>query len=183
MKELSHLLRSTLGMILATGCLLCAPAQAQMQLFLASCVAEAGDLDRLPLSFEKAGLVEIDPAAGPFGPAIASLAPGRRLWSAPGKSGGGETFAGYAPIGTVPFAVCWAVSRPGLSAADALVELKRRFPPGRGATYRGTESFYGGSETWAAEAGGTQVIVGVSWPARLFPEQGTGFIYLVKLRQ
>lgn len=183
MKALLHLLRPALGMVLATGCLLCAPAQAQMQLFLASCVAEAGDLDRLPLSFEKAGLVEIDPAAGPSGPTIASLAPGRRLWSAPGRSGGRESFAGYVPIGATPFAVCWAVSRPGLSAADMLVELKRRFPPQHGATSCGSESFYGGSETWAAEAGGAQVIVGVSWPMRQFPEQGTGFVYLAKPRQ
>ena len=64
-----------------------------------------------------------------------------------------------------------------------LAALKRRFPPAHGATSRGTEAFYGGSETWAAEAGGSQVIVGVSWPMQGSPDQGTGFVYLARPRQ
>ena len=176
-KRLSHLLALALGIVPA------ASAQAQMPLFLDTCVAEAGDLDRLPLAFAKAGPVEVDRAAGPLGPAIAALVPDRRMWSAPGGSGMGEVFAGYSPLGDTLFAVCWTVSRPGLSAADMLVELKRRFPPDHGATSRGTEAFYGGSETWAAEVRGSQVIVGVNWPVRQSPDQGTGLIYLAKPRQ
>ena len=78
------MLRTTaLAMIVAAGCLPCDGAHAQVPLFLATCVAEAADLERLPLAFAKAGMVEIDPAAGPPGPGIAQLAPGHRLWSMP----------------------------------------------------------------------------------------------------
>lgn len=160
-----------------------ASAQAQVRLFLDTCVAEAGDLDCLPLAFAKAGMVEVDRDAGPRGPAIAQMARDRRLWSAPVGSGAGESFAGYAPLGSTPLAICWIVSRPGPSAADMLAGLKRRFPPGRGATSRGTEAVYGGSESWAAAAGGSRVIVGVSWPVRPSPDQGTGFVSMAKPRQ
>ncbi len=94
-----------------------------------------------------------------------------------------EIFAGYSQLGNTPLAVCWIVSRPGMSAADMLVELKRGFPPDCGATSRATTAFYGGSETWAAEADGSQVIVGVEWLVRPSPEQGTGLSHLVKPRQ
>ena len=183
MKRMPCLLGLALAIVPPAACLPVASAQAQVPLFLETCVAAAGDLDRLPLAFAKAGLVEVDRAAGPPGPAIATLAPDRRLWSAPGGPGMSEIFAGYSPLGNTPFAVCWIVSRPGMSAADMLVALKRRFPPDRGATSRETLFFYGGSETWAAEAGGSQVIVGVNWPFRQSPDQGTGLIYLAKPRQ
>ena len=99
------------------ACLLNGRAHAQMSLFLATCAAQARHLERLPPAFAKAGMVEVDAAAGPSGPGIATSAPDRRLWSAPGKPGGGDSFAGYTPLGDRPFAVCWVVSRPGLSAA------------------------------------------------------------------
>ena len=174
---LPHLLAIALAVVPA------ASAQAQVPLFLDTCAAEASDLDRLPLAFAKAGLVEVDRAAGPRGPMIATQSPDRRLWSAPAGSGKAEVFAGYSPLGNTPLAVCWTVSRPGLSAADIMVDLKRRLPPEHGETSLGTEAFYGGSEIWAAEVHGTEVIIGVNWPIQSAPSEGTGMIYLVKLRQ
>ena len=74
-------------------------------------------------------------------------------------------------------------SQPGTSPADMLVELKQRLPPKGGVTYRGSDTFYGGTERWAVEIGRRQVTVGVIWPIQQSPEQGTGIVYLAKPRR
>ena len=168
--------------VVAASCLLAGRAQSQMQTFFATCVAEAADLTRLPSAFAKLGMVEVDPAAGPSGPFFSQLLPNRQLWAAP-SPGRGDAFAGSYAIDGGPLALCWTVSRPGLSAVAMLAELKRRFPPHRRATDRGPTSIGSGHEQWAAEAGGQQILVGVEWPLYESPESGTGYVYLAKPQQ
>ncbi len=151
-----------------------------MAIFADTCLASAADLaSGLPVASTQAGLVERDPADGPAGPALAWNAPSRRLWSAPPTAGAGETDVGFSPAGgSRPLAVCWAVSRPGASAATLLLDLKRRFPPRSGATDTWQQAAYGGSEQWSASVAGTEGIVGVIWGIRSQPEQGVGVLYL-----
>lgn len=147
-----------------------------------SCVADADDLRRLPATLAAAGLAEINPADGPRGPAISQTARRRRLWSSSGAGGDrGDAFTGYAAPGPGrPLEVCWHVSRPGESAAAALAALKQRLPPRPGSSETGTEFFYGGYERWQTRVGAVDLIVGVSWPMRDKPEEGTSLLYLMK---
>ena len=178
--------RPRAGLAITLGLALAHPgdAQAQMPVFLASCMADAGDLQRLPGSLARAGMVEIDPANGPSGPMAAAGAPGRRLWSARRGPGKGDAFAGYAPASAGrPLEICWTVSRPGRSAANMLTELKRLFPPPQGVTETGTTAFYGGYERWSVVLHGKVIVLGVDWAIQANPEQGTGLLYLVKSTQ
>jgi len=74
------------------------------------------------------------------------------------------------------------VSRPGESAAVALLELKYRYPP-TGETWADTYFFYGGTELWEARLDGATAIVGVTWPLESRPSEGTSTLYLVKPRE
>ncbi len=171
------------GGLLMTLCLL-APCSGRTAVagFLGSCVADADDLRRLPATLAAAGLAEINPANGPRGPAISQTARRRRLWSSSGAGGErGDAFTGYAAPGPGrPMEVCWHVSRPGGSAAVALAALKQRLPPRPGSSETGTEFFHGGYERWQTRVGTVDLIVGVSWPMRDKPEEGTSLLYLMK---
>ncbi|MCR0981194.1 hypothetical protein [Roseomonas populi] len=173
--------RTPLAALALVGALLPASVQAGVAEFMGGCMAGIADPARLPAVLQGAGLIEIDPGNGPQGPAIAADAPGRRLWSDPRLAGRGDAFTGYAPPSAGrPFAVCWHVSRPGESAAAAMAELRRRYPPREGSVERGTEFFYGGSERWRAAGPGGDVLVGLSWPFQDRPGEGTAFLYVVR---
>lgn len=138
------MMRSVWGLGLALlGSLFPTMGQAGVTAFLEGCLAGSG----VPTRLRDLGLAEVRLDAGPQGPAIAAGAPSRRLWMDPRLAGRGDAFTGYVePTPGRPFAVCWHVSRPGESAADALAELKRQYPPREGGTETGTEFFYGGFE-------------------------------------
>ena len=155
-------------------------AQAGVAEFIANCLADDAGLSGLSARLEGHGYVEVDPAHGPPGPGVAADAPGRRLWTVPHPGDGlVDVFTGYAPPGPGrPFQVCWHVSRPGESAAEALDMLKSRFPAIPGTLETGTEFFYGGFERWQSRSG--TVILGVSWPMRGQPKVGSSLLYVVR---
>ncbi len=135
----------------------------------------------VPAHLRKLGLAEVDADAGPRGPAIAAAAPSRRLWTDKRITGRGDAFTGYAePASGRPFAVCWHVSRPGESAAEALTRLKRQYPPQEGSTETGTESFYGGFERWRIAGNRDGLVLGVSWPLQSLSGEGSAFLYVIR---
>jgi hypothetical protein len=126
-------------------------------------------------------MMEIDPAQGPQFPAPSTAR--RRLWTSPPPAGvRGDTFTGYvADGGDRPMEVCWHVSRPGESAAVALPELKRRYPPTAAETVTGAVFFYGGYEEWQTQINGRTLTIGVNWPARGDPSSGTCMMYVAEV--
>ena len=171
-----------MGAVLAIlGALLPATGRAGVMEFVDGCMAHIAHPAGLPAALKAAGLAEVDPANGPQGPAIATDAPGRRLWSGPTRPGRVDAFTGYAPASSGrPFAICWHVSRPGESGAVSIAELRRRYPPREGSVDAGTEFFYGGFARWLATIGGEEMMIGVSWPMRDRPEEGTAFLYAAR---
>ncbi len=135
----------------------------------------------VPAHLRDMGLAEIDPDAGPRGPAVATDAPSRRLWTDPRLTGRGDAFTGYAkPTSGRPFSVCWHISRPGESAEEALAMLKRRYPPREGSIETGAELFYGGFERWRVVGDREDLVLGVSWPMQNRPGAGTALLYVVR---
>lgn len=157
------------------------PVQAGVADFVAGCIAAASAPETLPSLLAEAGMTEIDPEAGPPGPSVAIEATGRRLWSAPPREGQLDAFTGYAPPGPGrPIGLCWHLSRPGETPAQALAELRRRYPPESGVTQTGTEAFYGGFERWPVRIAGEAFILGISWPMREQLESGAAYLYVVR---
>jgi hypothetical protein len=150
--------------------------------FAATCLADGVTFERLPARLAAQGWVERDPADGAQGPALAVTAPRRRLWSLPGWNGGtGDAYIGLvAPTADQPMEMCWHVSRPGESGAEALANLRRRFPP-VGAIERSTEFSYGGIERWPVKFAGQTVFLSVSWPMLQQPELGTSILAVVRI--
>lgn len=151
--------------------------QAGVAAFLDGCMTGSD----VPVRLRSLGWTEINPDAGPAGPAIAAGARSRRLWTDPRLTGRGDAFTGYA--GLTPgrlFAVCWHISRPGESAAEALAKLKQQYPPQEGSIETGTESFYGGFERWRIAGDRDGRVLGVTWPMQGQPEKGTGFLYVMR---
>ncbi len=166
--------------LLALGLFAPHRAQAGVAQFVASCMADGADLSSLPARLESQGYLEVDPAHGQFGPGVVAAAPGRRLWTTPHPGGGLiDVFTGYAPPGPGrPFQVCWHISRPGESAAEALNALKSSYPAIQGSVDTGPDAFYGGFERWQSRSG--TVILGVSWPMRDQPRVGSSLLYVVR---
>lgn len=149
--------------------------------FVATCLT-GGAFEHLPDRLAALGWVERDPADGPQGPALAATATRRRLWALPGWNGGaGDAYTGLVlPTADRPMEMCWHVSRPGESGAEALADLRRRFPP-TGAVERGTEGSYGGIERWPAELAGQTVFLSVSWPMLQQPYLGASSLAVVRI--
>ena len=168
--------------LLSVGLLTPQPARAGITDFLAGCMAEGVDLRGLPARLERLGYAEVDPDHGPRGPALAADAPGRRLWMVRHPaSGQTDAFTGYAAPGPGrPFEVCWHVSRPGESAAEALTTLQARYPAVQGSTETGAEFFYGGFQRWQSASGPVAVTLGVIWPMRDQPAEGSSLFYVVR---
>ena len=128
---------------------------------------------------------EIDPAQGP-GLSIGSGSPQQqRLWQKMSVPAGMiDAFTGYAidNVNDLPVEICFHVSRPGENAAVALPDLKYRYPP-VGESRADTHVFYGGIELWEARIDGMTAIVGVAWPLKSQPRDGTSILYLVKPRE
>src|SRR5262245_59773220 len=153
--------------------------------FVDGCVANVRDFSRLGAHLEASGMKEIDAAQGPR-LLIGSGSPQQqRLWQTmPVPAGMIDAFTGYAidNLNDLPVEICFHVSRPGESAAVALPDLKYRYPP-VGETRADTHFFYGGIELWEARIDGVTAIVGVSWPMKPQPGEGTSMLYLVKPRE
>ena len=93
-----------------------------------------------------------------------------------------DSFTGYAVDNVgFPSEICFHISRPGESATIALRELKHRYPPIH-KTRTGTALFYGGSERWEARIDGVSVVMGVLWPLKTLPDEGTCYLYVAKPR-
>lgn len=166
------------------ACLVWAPeASAGVADFLATCLADGTTFDRLPARLAAQGWIERDPQDGAQGPALAVQAERRRLWALPGWNGGiGDAFVGLvSATADRPMEMCWHASRPGDSGAEALSELRRRFPPA-GPAERGTEYFHGGFERWPIDLAGQTVFLSVSWPLLQQPEQGSSILAVLRLR-
>lgn len=168
------------------ACLVLTPAWTTRALagvvdFVATCLADDATFERLPARLAAQGWVERDPVDGAQGPALAAAAPRRHLWSLPGWNGGaGDAFVGLAQQTTDrPLEVCWHVSRPGESGAEALAELRRRYPP-TGAVERGPEFFNGGFERWSIDLAGQTASLSVSWPMLQQPELGASILSIVR---
>jgi hypothetical protein len=148
--------------------------------FIDGCMANAADFSRLAASLKSAGMTEIDPGQGPQFPFPTPER--RRLWkSVPAAGASEEAFTGYvAGGGDTQVEICWHVSRPGESAAIALHDLKRRYPPSSGKTSEGTVFFHGGSERWDSLVDGNVLTIGVNWPLKNDPSSGTSVLYVLK---
>ena len=157
-------------------------AQAGVADFLAGCMAERVDMGGLAARLDRQGYAEVDPAQGPPGPALAADTTGRRLWMVRHPVDGQiDSFTGYAPPGPGrPFEVCWHISRPGESAAEALPALQSRYPVIQGTTETGAAFFFGGYERWQSRSGPVVVTLGVSWPMRDQPAEGSSLLYVVR---
>jgi hypothetical protein len=168
--------------------MICTSAQdghAGISSFIDGCVAHVRDFSSLGADLEASGMKEVDPAEGPR-LLIGSGSPQRqRLWQTmPVPAGMIDAFIGYAidNVNDLPVEICFHVSRPGESAAVALPDLKYRYPP-IGETQADTHFFYGGIELWDARIDGVTAVVGVSWPFKSRPREGTSFLYLLKPRE
>ena len=151
--------------------------------FVHACVDNVGDFSQLGARLEASGMKEIDPSKGPRSPVGSGSPQQQRLWQtvrlAPGMI---DEFTGY-NVDSVgfPAEICFHVSRPGESALVALRELKNRFSP-IGQPFAGTYFSYGGREHWEARIDGKAVIIGVVWPNKDRPDEGTSQLYLIKAR-
>src|SRR5215470_16123321 len=151
--------------------------------FIHGCVDNIGDFSQLGARLEASGMKEIDPTKGPRSPVGSGSPQQQRLWQgvrlAPGMI---DEFTGYSmdSVG-FPAEICFHVSRPGESALVALRELKNRFAP-IGQPFAGTYFSYGGREHWEARIDGKAVIIGVVWPNKNRPDEGTSQLYLIKAR-
>jgi len=156
-------------------------AKAGVASFVATCMANAGDFSALAAALAASGMVEIDPADGPQFPV--SSPERRRLWKSNAAVGPDEdAYTGYLVKGETPRAeICWHISRPGDSAATALPELKKRYPPKGVTVSDGTVFSYGGGESWETVSGQTTFTIGVNWPFRGDPSKGTSMLYVLKL--
>jgi hypothetical protein len=150
--------------------------------FVATCLADGARFEGLPARLAAQGWVERAPTDGAQGPALATTAARRRLWSLPGWNGGaGDAYTGLVlPTPDRPMEMCWHVSRPGESGAQSLADLRRRYPP-IGAAERGTEFSYGGVEQWPIDLDGQTVFLSVSWPMLQQPELGTSILAVVRM--
>jgi hypothetical protein len=157
--------------------------QAGVLSFIHGCVDNIGDFSQLGARLEASGMKEIDPTKGPRSPVGSGSPQQQRLWQgvrlAPGMI---DEFTGYSmdSVG-FPAEICFHVSRPGESALVALRELKNRFPP-IGQPVAGAYFTYGGREHWEARIEGKPVIIGVVWPNKDLPDQGSSELYLIKPR-
>ncbi|HEY4253111.1 MAG TPA: hypothetical protein VGM87_18010 [Roseomonas sp.] len=168
--------------ILVIGLLGAGGARAGLADFLDHCMATVADFGQLPAGLAAAGYAEADPATGPHAPTIAPTETGRHLWLRLNpEQQPGDYYTGLtAATPDRPFEICWHISRPGESAAEALPILRQRFPPIEGTTETGTVVFYAGDEHWLAQVGAEVVIIGVIWPMEGVPAQGVGEFYVVR---
>jgi hypothetical protein len=151
--------------------------------FIHACVENVGDFSQLASRLQASGMKEIDPAKGPRSPIGSGSPQQQRLWQQiPPAPGTIDAFTGYS-VDNVGFAaeICFHVSRPGETAAVALRELKNRFPP-IGESWTGAYFSYGGMEHWETRINDVTAIMGVVWPNKDQPDEGSSQLYLIKRR-
>ena len=178
MRRCYHLLLTCLVFVLAGA----SSVSAGVADFIATCLADGATFDRLPAHLAALGWVEREPTDGAQGPALAMTAARRWLWSLPGWNNGiGDAYVGLVlPTAERPMEMCWHVSRPGESGAEALADLRRRFPP-LGPAERVPELSHGGSERWPIDLGGQTMLLSVSWPMSQQPALGSSILAVTRM--
>jgi hypothetical protein len=179
-------LKEPCSRVILAACLVVATTQsglAGLSLFVDDCIASADDFSRLGAQLQASGMKEVDPSEGPQ---FAVPSPERRrLWTSRSSGGAqGEAFTGYVAksAGEALVEICWHLSRPGESAAIALPELKRRYPPTGGAPERAPYFFYGGYEQWETRINDKVLTIGVNWPVQGDPSAGSSMLYVATVR-
>lgn len=165
---------------MSSGLFLNSDAQAGVDFFRQTCVANLSDFTGLERHLAALGMSE----TGDMPSRMLSDPQSLRTWTShafPGQPGDG--FVQIATGGAAqPFEVCIHVSRPGENATEALSMLRRLYPPIEGSVQRGAHNIYGGKETWATNIDGVEVYVRVSWAFLTDPSSGSSELSLIKRR-